>query len=296
MILQQYNIDCTMLKELIQKFPFLLSIIRNGVVLFARPLLWYYYNFRITSGGLILYYHHVTDDTVVHSPSKVSVQLFERQMEFLHRAQFKVISLDSLVDLIKSQSLIDPTTITICFDDGYRDNYLNAFQILKKYNFPATIFVVTDYIGTKRWFSYKDMRNASEPVDESYYPVEYVRWEDMEEMRFHSITIASHTASHPIHAMGKKSLTAISDGQLEYELSVSQQVFYNKWGTSQQLFAYPIGDNDQRVKNAVQKAHYKAAGTIIPGRVDSNVDVYALPRCFAGTTMYSFVRNLMIEK
>lgn len=284
-----------MIKEIIQKFPFLISILRGCVVIGAQPLILLYYYFRIKSGGLILYYHHVTDDPRVHCPSKVSVQLFEKQMRFLKHAKFNVISLDSLVSLIKSNSIIDPKTIVICFDDGYRDNFLFAFPILRKYNFPATIFVITDYIETRRWFSYKDMINSKEPGDESYYPVEYLHWEDMEIMRDHWITIAPHTASHPILEMGRKSLTAVSDEQLEYELITSKQMLYNRWRLVKPLFAYPIGDYDDRVKAAVQKTGYRAAGTIIPGRIHPGADLYALPRSFAGITMYSFIRNLMIN-
>lgn len=284
-----------MIKEITQKYPFLISVLKIFVVLCARPVIWFYYYFWIKSGGLILYYHNVTDDPQVHSPSKVSIRLFEKQMRFLKQAKFNVISFDSLVTLIKSHAVIDPRTVVICFDDGFRDNYLYAFPILKKYNFPATIFVVTDYIGTKRWFSYKDMRNSVEPSDDSYYPVEYLRWEDMEIMRDNWITIAPHTASHPILVAGRRSLTALSDEQLEHELSASKQVLYNLWRIKQPLFAYPIGDHDQRVMEAVRNAEYKAAGTIIPGRVYPSSDLYVLPRCFAGVTMYSFIRNIMIN-
>jgi peptidoglycan/xylan/chitin deacetylase (PgdA/CDA1 family) len=95
---------------------------------------------------LILCYHRVNDDN--HSylrPAKV--EDFERQMQYLSRV-YNPVSLEQIVQHLQDGTPLLPKSIAITFDDGYRDNYENAYPILKRYSIPATIFLTTSYIGT----------------------------------------------------------------------------------------------------------------------------------------------------
>ncbi|MGB8658696.1 MAG: polysaccharide deacetylase family protein [Candidatus Zixiibacteriota bacterium] len=87
-------------------------------------------------------------------PGMVTLEsTFDKQMRYLKR-NFNVISLDALIGCLKDKKNLPPSSMVITFDDGWRDNYLFAFPILRKYDLPATIFLSTDYIGTSRmpWF------------------------------------------------------------------------------------------------------------------------------------------------
>ncbi len=101
-------------------------------------------------GALVLCYHRVSNvdlekfdlmDGVVDATALD----FDLQMRFLSR-NYNVISLSELVNCIKSKSLPN-NAIAITFDDGYRDSYLYAYPILKKYGLPATIFLTVNYIN-----------------------------------------------------------------------------------------------------------------------------------------------------
>ena len=70
-------------------------------------------------------------------------------MAYLAR-NFRVLSLGAILQRIKQGLEIEPYTIAITFDDGYRDNFTHAHPILKKYRLPATLFVATGYIGANR--------------------------------------------------------------------------------------------------------------------------------------------------
>jgi peptidoglycan/xylan/chitin deacetylase (PgdA/CDA1 family) len=104
----------------------------------------------------ILMYHRVVD--VEHNrenhflPGMVTLEsTFSKQMNYLKK-NYNVISLDVLIGYLKYKKNLPPGSIIITFDDGWRDNYLFAFPLLKKYDLPATIFLSTDYIGTSKMF------------------------------------------------------------------------------------------------------------------------------------------------
>ena len=101
---------------------------------------------------LILYYHRVCDrEDVFLSPPDLVVfkDNFERQIEFVCE-KFNVMSLDVLVDRTKKGKALSHGDVAITFDDGYLDNYLYAYPILKRYGVPATIFITTGFVGSNR--------------------------------------------------------------------------------------------------------------------------------------------------
>ena len=86
----------------------------------------------------VLMYHSISDDK---SNLSVSVNNFERQIQYFYTSGFRTVQFNSVNKKIKK-----PLIIT--FDDGYKDNLINALPILKKYNFTSICFVVSDHIGT----------------------------------------------------------------------------------------------------------------------------------------------------
>lgn len=117
-----------------------------------RQVLRPYFDFRI------LMYHRVVQD--IHSSSEyiipgiaVSSKVFERQIEYISE-KYKVITLHELTQLLRSGKPIPRRCIIITFDDGWYDNYLCAYPILKNSHLPATIFLSTDYIDSNQifWF------------------------------------------------------------------------------------------------------------------------------------------------
>jgi hypothetical protein len=63
-----------------------------------------------------------------------------------------VVSLETIADLYARAEAIPENTISVTFDDGWLDNYTNAFPALKKYQIPACIFLPTKFINTENWF------------------------------------------------------------------------------------------------------------------------------------------------
>jgi len=97
-------------------------------------------------GVIILTYHRVNNDT---EPFSVSLKNFEKQIEYLAHKK-RIISLEELITNIQKGIELPKGCVVITFDDGYKNNYTNAYPILKKYNMPFTIFLATDYISSDK--------------------------------------------------------------------------------------------------------------------------------------------------
>ena len=96
----------------------------------------------------VLLYHRVNPDNDPFFPA-TSVKLFDSQMRYL-AANYRVVALADIIKGIRQGLGVAPGTIAVTFDDGYRDNYVYAHPILRKYDLPATLFAATSYIGTDK--------------------------------------------------------------------------------------------------------------------------------------------------
>jgi len=106
--------------------------------------------------AVVLMYHRVVADwerdmVGLQPGMAVTVESFERQLAILKETR-TVVPLGEIVDAVASERALPSGAVAITFDDGWRDNYVNALPLLKKYELPACLFVTTDYIETDRLF------------------------------------------------------------------------------------------------------------------------------------------------
>lgn len=107
---------------------------------------------------IVLAYHRVTDhdlNTYQYYDGLISAttEEFDFQIAYIKK-HFTPISMDQVINHVEHDHPLPPKAILVTFDDGFDDNYHNAFPILKKHNVPATIFVSTELISTTQsiWF------------------------------------------------------------------------------------------------------------------------------------------------
>jgi peptidoglycan/xylan/chitin deacetylase (PgdA/CDA1 family) len=144
--------------------PLIRKIVKHGlaVLVYYTGLLAFFIfinrMFRSRADVIILMYHRVLNDPnddkeYTQAGMAVSRQFFDDQMAYL-AGNYNFLSLESAVEILQNKRPLPRSSVIITFDDGWRDNYLHAYPILKKYNVPATIFLATDYIDTGKifWF------------------------------------------------------------------------------------------------------------------------------------------------
>jgi peptidoglycan/xylan/chitin deacetylase (PgdA/CDA1 family) len=105
---------------------------------------------RFVPNALILLYHRVTELPLDPQLLCVTPQHFKEHLEIL-RKHYLPKSLKDLIGAYQNKS-IPNRAVVITFDDGYADNLYNAKPLLERFDFPATVFVTTGYLGQERQF------------------------------------------------------------------------------------------------------------------------------------------------
>ena len=117
------------------------------IVLIAGIFAYWYFgstNYLLT-GVPVLNYHQVNNkyQTVL----TMKPENFDEQMKYLHDNDYHSITQEEFDAYMSGDGDLPDRPVMITFDDGYIDNYKEAYPILKKYGFTATIFVITDLVG-----------------------------------------------------------------------------------------------------------------------------------------------------
>ena len=196
----------------------------------------------------VLMYHSVAPSVEPGGLLTVSVDSFERQMRFLreHRTPVTLEAAAASI-LAKSRTM---GAVAVTFDDGYEDNYLYAFPILQKYRIPATVFLITSWVGEKG----------------------YLTWEEVRRMRDSGlVSFGSHTVNH-------EPLTKLPPEESGREIVQSKKLLEEKLGGTVRTFCYPLGNMNAAVRAQVIDAGYALAVGTNPGKRWPDNDVFAIKR------------------
>jgi peptidoglycan/xylan/chitin deacetylase (PgdA/CDA1 family) len=222
-------------------------------------------------------YHSVQPAASKGNALVVSAKTFDRQMQFLKKNNYTVLSLEQAVDFMSRKKKMPSRTVVLTFDDGNADNYVHAFPILKKYGLPATIFLIVSDIGKPDKLNLDQIRHMQESG---------------------LISFGSHSMNHPF-------LDCItSDAELVKEIRGSKEALEGLLGRPVNTFSYPCGRMNQDVRQRVVNAGYMAAVVTNPGKAVGNDDVFAFKRLrisenaanlfvfwFETTGYYNFIRE-----
>ena len=200
----------------------------------------------------VLMYHYLDNSSIVQKDKRyIQPQTFERQMRFLKKNKYNVISLEEFAQALKSKKTLPRNTVVLTFDDGHLDNYLFAFPILKTYSLPATMFIISGEIGQQGRMTPKQIKELSDSG---------------------LITIGSHTISH-------EHLPSINDKEiLKKEIFKSKKILEDITKKSVNCFSYPIGGFNSEIRQMVIDAGYTTAIGTSPGLNYPNNDPYAIKR------------------
>lgn len=214
----------------------------------------------------VLMYHSI--DYEKGNELRVPKEVFREQMNFLKQKGYTTLTLNELYDFFVNNKPVPDKAVVITFDDGYKDNFENAYPVLKELGFNATVFVITSTIDT----------------DKSYLTSKQLR-----EMDANGIDIESHTVNH-------EQLDKLPYNKQIDTLKSSREYIEKTLGKSSKYIAYPFGKWDGNTLEAVKNAGYSMAFTTVSGWSNKDQGIYELHRVYisANCNMKEFERRITI--
>lgn len=209
----------------------------------------------------ILMYHSIElmpRSTIMRS-LHVSPKRFNFQMRLLNMLGYKGLSLKELKPYLDGTKF--GKVVGITFDDGYQNNLVNAAPILKKYNFSATCYIVSNSIGTSNTWDLENKITQSPLMTES----EIEKWLDF------GFDIGAHTQTHA-------DLTKLSESKAKKEINDCKIELEKKFKIIINDFCYPFGRFNKSVCNLTNEAGYLTATSMLRGRADKDSNRLQLPR------------------
>ena len=232
------------------------NIIKNSVKYFYRKIS----NSREGIKIPILCYHSVNNKYNIDA-DPIDLDLFERHLYFIKK-KYNVIKLKDSVEMILNNKSYDKNILSITFDDGYIDNFINVFPLIKKYKLPITIFIVTDFINQKISLIDNKEWNA-------------MTWDNVKEMNKSGLVdIEAHSLTH-------KNLITLKKTDAYHEIAESREQIKKYINYSPIFFAYPNGQRihySSRDIQLVKEAGYSAAFSTLWNTMHNSNRRWEIPR------------------
>jgi len=200
-------------------------------------------------------YHYISepppDADVYREDLSVTPKKFEAQLAWLRSQGYESITLTDLVYHLTLGWPLPDKPVILTFDDGYRDNYSNAFPLLEKYGYVGTFFLVTG------------------PID--FDNPDYLTWDMVQEMHQAGMDFQAHSYRH----------LDLRDKDMDFlifEIIAPKEAIEARTGETVRFFAYPSGGYDEQTVAVLKSAYFWGAVVIEQGAVHSSGGLFELSR------------------
>ncbi|HWE97969.1 MAG TPA: polysaccharide deacetylase family protein [Tepidisphaeraceae bacterium] len=218
------------------------------------------------SRAVVVYYHRIGDCDPLSKPAAD----FRRDLEHLKR-RYECISLAELCRRLKGGKAMRRRSVAVTFDDGYRDNLTQALDPLLAAGVPATFFVATGFIDTRRQFPH-DQRDGAR------VPRPNLTWRDLALMQAAGFEIGSHTVDHV-------NLAAADGPTVRRQIKDSLAALDRELGRRPRAFSFPWGkpaDVPSDAMTAARDAGYYAVASAFGGANRRTADPFHIRRVDVG--------------
>lgn len=180
----------------------------------------------------VLQYHHVADDTP--AVTSITPEQFAQHLDYLDKHDYQVLAISEAKQRLESGQDIPEKAVVITFDDGYKNVYDNAADLLADYQFPYTVFV--------------------NPALLEQSPSAYMSWEQLRDIQQRGATIANHGQTHD-HLIRRHKGESEKQWQQRMQADVvgAQQAIDEHLGAQEKYFAYPYGEFNPALEQLLEQ-------------------------------------------
>lgn len=227
-------------------------------------------NLKHNDKGLRIFMYH-SIDYEKGNELRVPKEQFREQMKYLKDNGYTTLTLAEAYAFFKEDKPVPQKSVVLTFDDGYVDNYNNAFPVLKEFGLKGTVFMITDLVD----------KYAG-----------YLNSEQLKEMDKYGFDVESHTVNHdpPLNELSyEKQYETLKNSKDFLEKTLNKKV---------EFFAYPYGKWNQNSIKALQELEYKMAVTTAGEVADKSNGIYTLNRTYisANYNLQDFIQRLSVPE
>ena len=209
-----------------------------------------YHKEPVASGSVtvpILLYHQITDEAGSTTPKK-----FREDMEALKNAGFNTIFLDDLYDYVVNDKVLPKKPVIVTFDDGYYNNYQNAYPILKELGMKAEISIIGGLVGVMNSpgvIPHFNWRQAKEMVNSGHIMIESHSY------RMHEYSLNGEVKRKGVMKMANESYAQYID-RLADDADKMNEIIPENLGYQPKVFTYPNGLNSVLTEKVFESKGY----------------------------------------
>jgi peptidoglycan/xylan/chitin deacetylase (PgdA/CDA1 family) len=215
----------------------------------------------------IFIYHsvrpHIKNEAVEQDLYDITPELLESELKYLNEHGFTTILPSDLARYFDGQFNLPEKPVVLSFDDGWQNQYKNAFPLLKKYHAKAIFYIYTGVIGTNH----------------------FMTLDEIKELEAAGMAIGSHTLTHPF-------FRTTSEMAVRREIFESKKILERELGRPVTDFASPFGYSNESIRAFVKEAGYTTARTTYKGIYHSKADLLYLTGILTNDSFGDFIAVL----
>lgn len=211
---------------------------------------------QLWAGQVTGFIYHRFDESRYPS-TNISAAIFQQQLAILKEKNYQVVSLAEVARRLQAGEALPEKGVAISIDDAFTSFAEVAMPILRKFDFPVTLFVNTDAVGTPG----------------------YLDWSQLKQLADEGVEIGNHTASHA-YLVELREGERFADWSLRVKQDIvkAQEQLEKHLGSGPAIFAYPYGEYNPQLINLLTELGFAAAFAQQSGVIHGQSSRFRLPR------------------
>lgn len=205
----------------------------------------------------IIMYHSILKDKKYQGQFVISPEQFEEDLKLIKKNGYTTITVNDLIDYVNNKNNLPEKCVMLTFDDGYYNNYLYAYPLLKKYNCCAVISPIA-------YFS-EQYSNCEDKPSAYYFNCNWEQLKEMSNSKCFEIQNHSYNLHSQSGRIGIKKKSSESNDQynsiITDDIQKAQNILKEKVGVTPTAFVYPFGAMSETSEEIIKSMNFQCTMT-----------------------------------